>query len=115
MVKSTKLFNNKKFFRFHEVLEQVWLEIEGSEREFLQGLIQVGAAFVHFYRGRKYEGTLNLIQRGSNHLRKYPDVHMHINVKKLLIDLESAAEIIRKNNGFPPRFRFPKIEVLAET
>ena len=115
VIKSTKLFNKKKFFRFHEVLEQVWLETKGPEREFLQGLIQVGAAFVHFYRGRRHEGTLNLIQRGSNYLRKYPAIHMQINVKKLLTDLESVAEIIRKNNGFPARFRFPKIEVLEET
>ena len=33
------LFNEREFFACHDVLEEIWAETLGTEREFYQGLI----------------------------------------------------------------------------
>lgn len=46
-----ELFNNEKYWRTHEVLESTWKHTQGSERELLNGIILVAAAFVHYQKG----------------------------------------------------------------
>ena len=41
------LFNEGLFFEVHEVLEAVWLKLEGQSRLLLQGLIQIAVGFHH--------------------------------------------------------------------
>lgn len=41
-----------RFFEAHEEWERLWLGAAGQERLFLQGLIQLAAACVHFEKGR---------------------------------------------------------------
>ena len=41
------LFNEQRFWEVHEVLEGLWKELRGSEKELVQGLILVAAALVH--------------------------------------------------------------------
>lgn len=45
-----ELFNQERFWEFHELLEQFWKRGTGREKELLQGLILVAAAFVHFQK-----------------------------------------------------------------
>src|SRR5207248_6025892 len=42
-----RLFNDRFFFDAHEVLEEVWRQEHGESRAFLQGLIQICAAYHH--------------------------------------------------------------------
>jgi len=41
------LFNEQRFWEVHEVLEGLWKELKGSEKELVQGLIIAAAAWVH--------------------------------------------------------------------
>ena len=43
--RGVELFNQRKFFACHEVLEEIWLEETPEEKPFYQGLIQVAAGF----------------------------------------------------------------------
>ena len=52
--KFTVNFNAELFFEAHEVLEDLWRETKGPERDFYHGLIQVAAAYVHVQRGNAY-------------------------------------------------------------
>ncbi len=45
-----QLFHQEKFFEAHEVLEALWKETHGAQREFYQGLIQIAAALVHLQK-----------------------------------------------------------------
>ncbi len=45
------LFNRGEFFEAHEVVEDLWLERTGEEREFLKGFIQAAVALEHHRRG----------------------------------------------------------------
>lgn len=40
-------FNDEKYWNAHEILEGVWKEASGAERNILNGIILVAAAFVH--------------------------------------------------------------------
>jgi hypothetical protein len=67
-------FNAKKFFEAHEFWEEIWLVETEPEKTFLQGLIQVTAAFHHRHR-RNPEGTELLLAAGIVKLSRFPDDH----------------------------------------
>jgi hypothetical protein len=43
-------FNARRFFEAHEVWEEIWLVENEPEKTFLQGIIQIAAAFHHYLR-----------------------------------------------------------------
>lgn len=47
------LFNMERFWKSHEVLEQVWKEASGLPKSILNGVILVDAAFVHLQKGEQ--------------------------------------------------------------
>ena len=49
-------FNSRKFWEAHESWETLWLAAESDLEQFLQGLIQVAAAYHHVQRGT-YRGA----------------------------------------------------------
>ena len=62
MERAIQLFNEEKYWWSHEVLEGIWKETSGSEKELLNGLILVAAAFVHDQKNEK-EISLSILQR----------------------------------------------------
>tara|TARA_B100000700_G_scaffold105872_1_gene119583 strand:+ start:105 stop:485 length:381 start_codon:yes stop_codon:yes gene_type:complete len=42
-----KLFNSCQWYKSHDVFEEIWHETGGSERQLLQGILQVAVAQVH--------------------------------------------------------------------
>ena len=44
------LFNDEKYWWSHEALEMVWKKASGQEKQLLNGLILICAAFVHFQK-----------------------------------------------------------------
>ena len=57
-----QLFNEERYWESHEVLEQIWRESKGAERDALQGLILTAAAFVH-YQKNETDVFLSIIKR----------------------------------------------------
>jgi len=43
-------FNNERFWETHEALEGAWKQCTGHEKELIQGLILIAAAFVHYQK-----------------------------------------------------------------
>jgi len=56
-------FNAREFFEAHEVWEELWLRAPAPEKTFLQGLIQIAAAFHHYQRGN-FSGAKSLLSAG---------------------------------------------------
>jgi hypothetical protein len=50
LAEGLRSYNAGKYFTAHEAWETVWLEAQEPDRTFLQGLIQVTAAFHHLRR-----------------------------------------------------------------
>ena len=62
-----------QFFEAHEHWEAVWLKAAEPDKTFLQGLIQVTAAFHHWQRGNP-EGTASLLRQALQKLERFEDV-----------------------------------------
>jgi uncharacterized protein len=75
-------FNTRCFFEAHETWEEVWLHSPEPEKTFLQGIIQIAAAFHHYSRGNT-RGARNLLQAGLARLARFPDAHRGIELAAL--------------------------------
>jgi predicted metal-dependent hydrolase len=80
--KGLEAFNSAHFYDAHEHWEEVWLETPNPDKMFLQGLIQVAAAFHHYSRAN-LEGTRNLLQAGLVKLDCFPEVHGGLEIAAL--------------------------------
>ena len=67
-------FNSGKFWEAHEAWETLWLSAESDLEQFLQGLIQVAAAYHHVQR-ETYRGAPRLFAAGLKRLEAFPLVH----------------------------------------
>jgi uncharacterized protein len=76
------LFNSGEFFKAHEVWEEIWLAAAEPEKTFLQGLIQVAAAFHHYSRGNR-TGAQSLAAAALEKLGKFPGDYSGINLSAL--------------------------------
>ena len=77
-------FNSAHFYDAHEHWEEVWLETPNPEKRFLQGLIQIAAAFHHFSRANP-QGTKNLLHAGLLKLQACPDAQWGLEIEPLRI------------------------------
>ena len=62
-----RLFNAGQFFESHEVWESLWHDVAGRERELLQGLIQLAAAY-HHLQHQNLTGAAYLYERSRARL-----------------------------------------------
>jgi hypothetical protein len=80
--KGLDAFNSGHFYEAHEHWEEVWLETANPDKMFLQGLIQVAAAFHHHSRANLM-GTRNLLHAGLLKLDYFPEVHRGLEIEPL--------------------------------
>ncbi len=64
-------FNSREFWEAHESWETLWLVAESEIEQFLQGLIQIAAAYHHVRRGT-YRGAARLFTAGLKRLEAFP-------------------------------------------
>lgn len=64
-------FNNREFWEAHEEWEEIWLHASSEAHQFLQGLIQVAAAYHHVKRGT-LRGAVRLFDAGLTRLEPFP-------------------------------------------
>jgi len=65
------LWNEGLFFEVHEVLEAVWRTAAGTERQALQGVIQIAVAYHHLAHGNR-RGARSLLAEGRSRLASVP-------------------------------------------
>jgi hypothetical protein len=80
--KGLDAFNSCQFYEAHEHWEEVWLETPHPDKMFLQGLIQVAAAFHHYSRAN-LQGTRNLLRAGLLKLECFPEIHGELEIEAL--------------------------------
>jgi predicted metal-dependent hydrolase len=71
LIDGIALFNDRKFWHAHEAWERDWLVADGDEKVFLQGLIQLAAAYHHVQRGT-YRGGVRLFDKALEKLSRLP-------------------------------------------
>jgi predicted metal-dependent hydrolase len=104
------LFNSRHFFEAHEAWEEIWLHTERPEKTFLQGLIQVTAAFHHHSR-KNLAGTESLLRAGLEKLEAFPAHHRQLRIDRLRASVRRwLATIARGNHARrPPLPRLLKV------
>ncbi|MBZ5648567.1 MAG: DUF309 domain-containing protein [Acidobacteriia bacterium] len=104
------LFNAGKFYDAHEALEDAWREMSGDDRRFLQGLIQVAAAFHHYSTGNP-TGARSLLARGASQLDDAPDVFLGVSMPPLRAALRQWQAALAEGSPVPP---LPRLQRAGE-
>ncbi|GAB4326922.1 MAG: DUF309 domain-containing protein [Dehalococcoidia bacterium] len=77
-------FNAGRFFPAHEAWEAAWRKAEGTaDKEFFQGLAQLGAGYTHYLRGNAH-GARVLLERSLAKLEPYGSHHYGLDLAHLL-------------------------------
>jgi uncharacterized protein len=72
LLEGIALFNEGRFWHAHEAWERRWLACDGDEKLFLQGLIQLAAAWHHVQRGT-LSGAVRLFDAALEKLSHLPE------------------------------------------
>lgn len=95
-------FNAQEFFEAHEVWEEIWLVEAEPEKTFLQGIIQIAAAFHHYCRANT-DGTESLLAAGIVKLSRFPRNHRGLNIEELRSSAKHWARSVGKGEKWTGR------------
>jgi len=100
-------FNAREFFLAHEVWEEIWMHESEPEKTFLQGLIQLAAAFHHYVRGNS-DGAQSLLAAAAVKLQRFAPNHRGIAVADLRLEAIAWARMLGEKND-PGKDMLPRI------
>jgi predicted metal-dependent hydrolase len=100
-------FNHGEFFEAHETWEEIWLTSAEPEKTFLQGIIQVSAAFHHYSRSN-HKGACSLMEAGLKKLDKFPASHRDCEIGPLRDSVRLWIEALSSGRD-PGRTKIPRI------
>jgi hypothetical protein len=99
------LFNEQEYFECHEVLELVWRDQTGPERELTQGIIQLAVGLYHLSRDNS-QGALKVMTAGMKRVGLSIDLDVDIDVKDLFWQsTEALTEIMQQKQPALIRIR----------
>lgn len=101
------LFNSGEFFKAHEAWEEIWLAAPPDEKLFLQGLIQLAAAFHHYSRGNR-GGARSLATAALEKLEKCPEAFGGVNLAALR---DAARSWLNAPRNHPPCVPVPTPQI----
>lgn len=110
-IRGVEHFNALEFWDAHEAWEELWLVAETDVEQFLQGLIQVAAAYHHMKRGT-FRGGVRLFDAGLRRLSAFPRRFSGID----RTDVEAAARLHRESAAaakFLSETDYPKLRLLT--
>ncbi len=100
LAEGLRRYDAGEFFTAHEAWETVWLEAKEPDRTFLQGLIQVTAAF-HHLRCNNPLGTERLLHAALRRLELYPACFGGISVATLCSDIRERIHSLHAGEPTP--------------
>ena len=106
LAEGLRCYCTEQFFEAHEHWEAIWLRCQDPEKAFLQGLIQVAAAFHHMQR-KNLLGTESLLKGALRRLDPLPDEFGGVAVAPLRESIRSWLAVLQAGESRHPPF--PKI------
>jgi uncharacterized protein len=94
-----RLFNEGRFFESHEAWEDVYSQAEEQHKPFLEGLVQLAAAFRMFADFGETKGPVRMIYQALIRFENYQPAYLQIRVKELSEALETWAREMEKGPG----------------
>jgi len=105
-----RLFNDSRFFDCHEILEAYYQETEAVNRPFLEGLIELAAAFRLFCDFGEIKGPVRMIYQALIRLENFQPVFLQIHVTELFQSAETWAKAAEAAGAKPSHASIPKIQ-----
>lgn len=93
LLEGIRQFNDGEYFTQHETLEILWRDEPRAVRSLYQGILQIGVALYHVQRGN-HHGAVQMLTRGSMHLRPFAPQCQGVNVQALLDAAASALSAV---------------------
>jgi uncharacterized protein len=87
-----ELFNERQFFESHEILEQFYHQTEAANKPFVEGLIQLAAAFRLYTDFGEIKGPVRMIHQALIRFENYQPSYLEIRVRDLSESMEVWAE-----------------------
>jgi predicted metal-dependent hydrolase len=103
------LFNDRKFFECHEVLEDYYQDSELETKPFLEGLIQLAAAFRMFIDFGEVKGPVRAIYQALIRFENYQPTYLQVRVKDFTAEIEAWAKAAEAKGAQPSAANIPKI------
>ena len=108
LIEGLELFNSQQFFDCHEILEDVWNELQAEDKIFLQVLIQYSVS-LHLIQSNRIIGARKVYARALANLAKlsladannyYHLLVLRISLSKLIKDMENIFHQLDKTSEF---------------
>ena len=103
------LFNAQRFWHAHEAWERIWLAAEGTDKTFIQGLIQLAAAYHHVQRGT-FRGGVRLFDAALSKLAPFPVHFLEVDRDEVVASAKKHRDRIARgehiDGGELPKFRY---------
>ena len=107
LLRGIERFNAHEFWHAHEEWERAWLQTGGDEKLFLQGLIQLAAAYHHVQRGT-FRGGVRLFDAALRRLAAFPPGYAGVDREEAVRAAAEHRERIARGEKIEPR-EFPTL------
>tara|TARA_B100000965_G_scaffold236341_1_gene198028 strand:- start:386 stop:766 length:381 start_codon:yes stop_codon:yes gene_type:complete len=88
------LFNSCQWYKSHDVFEEIWHETGGSERQLLQGILQVAVAQVHL-ENSNINGATILYGEALGRLKRYQLANLGLDIVGLCKCISKRLEFLQ--------------------
>lgn len=106
-----RLFNQRKFFDCHEILEDFYRDCDLESKPFLEGLITLAAAFRMFVDFNEIKGPVRAIYQALIRFESYPPAYLSVRLKELSAEAEAWAKAAEVAGATPSAANIPTIQV----
>tara|TARA_B100000287_G_scaffold309547_1_gene292806 strand:+ start:1477 stop:1845 length:369 start_codon:yes stop_codon:yes gene_type:complete len=99
------LFNNQKWYEAHDAFENIWNQLDGHERQVIQGILQVSVSQFHLSKGNKNGATI-LLGEGLGRIKTRQNLNLGIDLVSFCQNLELLlyklqADVLLTTNDIP--------------
>ncbi len=82
------LFNKEKWYEAHDAFEDIWNNVDGDERQVIQGILQVSVSQFHLKQGNLNGATI-LLGEGLGRIKTRKNINLGIDLKSFCECLEN--------------------------
>tara|TARA_Y100001978_G_scaffold118951_1_gene106066 strand:+ start:62 stop:433 length:372 start_codon:yes stop_codon:yes gene_type:complete len=90
------LFNSQKWYEAHDAFEDIWNELDGDERQIIQGILQVSVSQFHLNKGN-HNGAMILLGEGLGRIKKRSNINLGIDLNLFCNSLEKLLDKLHQN------------------